>query len=138
MIFPSVKDWLTNNPVEITTALGALNVILRFITSGKLGIADDQKSSETAEKTPEPPVVVSKNNLGGSGKLSCLIGALILPLWLVSCGHDVTLTPEGAEVCKDGACLTVDKEHQTITYRQDAGTPPADQPTASVVVLPGK
>lgn len=138
LVFPDVRAWLDSNPVEFVSALGAINVLLKFITVGKYEIVDADPSSKTAEKTPEPPVVVSKNNLGDSGKISCLIGALLLPLWLVSCGHDVTLTPEGAEVCKDGACLTVDKDHQTITYRQDAGAPPADDPNGTVVVLPGK
>lgn len=53
---------------------------------------------------------------------------------LSGCGHDVTVAPGHSEICKDGACLVIDRDSQTITYRQDAGDP-QDQP---IVVQKGK
>ena len=44
-------------------------------------------------------------------------------LGLTGCGHDVTVAPGHSEICKDGACLVIDRDSQTITYRQDAGDP---------------
>ncbi len=65
-----------------------------------------------------------------------LIIAIVCMFFTVSCGHDVTVTPDHTEICKDDSCLTVDKDSQTITYTQHTPTPPADQPV--VVVMPGK
>lgn len=35
LLVPDVREWLESNPVEFTTALGAVNVLLRFVTYGK-------------------------------------------------------------------------------------------------------
>jgi hypothetical protein len=40
-MFPAVQDWLVKNPVEFVAALAALNVLMRFVTSGKVAIMDD-------------------------------------------------------------------------------------------------
>jgi len=40
-MFPAVQSWITANPVQFVAVLGALNVIMRFITSGKVSILDD-------------------------------------------------------------------------------------------------
>ncbi len=49
MIFPPVKEWLENNPVEITSVLGAVNVLLRFLTSGRRELQfPDSEDKETA------------------------------------------------------------------------------------------
>lgn len=40
LLVPSVRDWLESNPVEFTTALGAVNVLLRFVTVGKYQFAE--------------------------------------------------------------------------------------------------
>lgn len=53
---------------------------------------------------------------------------------LSGCGHNVTVTPVQTEICKDGACLVIDRDSQSITYRQDPGIPP-EQP---VIVQKGK
>lgn len=42
---------------------------------------------------------------------------------LSGCGHEVSVTPDGATICRDGACLVVDGSAQTITYTQHAPTP---------------
>ncbi len=40
-MFPAVQDWLIKNPVQFVVVLAALNVIMRFLTSGKVSILDD-------------------------------------------------------------------------------------------------
>ena len=40
-MFPVVQDWLVKNPVEFVAVLASLNVIVRFLTSGKVSILDD-------------------------------------------------------------------------------------------------
>ena len=53
---------------------------------------------------------------------------------LAGCGHDVTITPDHTEICKDGSCLVLDKNGQSITYRQNAPEPPATAEQAPVVI----
>ena len=64
---------------------------------------------------------------------AAVVGGLAT-LGLTGCGHDVTVAPGHSEICKDGACLVIDRDSQTITYRQDAGDP-QEQP---IVVQNGK
>ena len=53
---------------------------------------------------------------------------------LAGCGHDVTITPDHTEICKDGSCLVLDKNGQSITYRQNAPEPPASAEQVPVVI----
>lgn len=139
MIFPQVKEWLENNPIEITSVLGAVNVLLRFLTSGRRELQfPDSEDKETASGTGETQESSVTRTGGHDVAKTERLQKILFPVLflgamsLVSCGHDVTLTPDGAEVCKGDSCLTLDKDHQTITYTQHTPTPPADQ---SVVVI---
>ena len=53
---------------------------------------------------------------------------------LSGCGHDVSITPDHTEICKDGSCLVLDKDSQSITYRQNAPEPPSTAEQAPVVI----
>ena len=49
LAFPQVRTWLEANPVEFVAVLAALNLLVRFATSGKISIfgagePDDDKS----------------------------------------------------------------------------------------------
>lgn len=144
MIFPQVKEWLENNPVEITSVLGAVNVLLRFLTSGKreINFPDSEEEKETASGTGETQESSVTRTGGHDVAETERLQKILFPVLflgamsLVSCCHDVTVTPDGAEVCKGDSCLTLDKDHQTITYTQHTPTPPADQPV--VVIQQGK
>ena len=35
---PALHEWLTANPVEFVSALAALNILVRFVTSGKISL----------------------------------------------------------------------------------------------------
>lgn len=39
MLFPEVRLWVSENPVEFTAAWAALNTLVRFATSGKVSLA---------------------------------------------------------------------------------------------------
>lgn len=73
-MFPVVQDWLVRNPVQFVAVLAALNVIVRFITSGKVSILDDT-----------PPV----NGIGFwfSVAIGCVCGTA-LASGLVSCSAE--------------------------------------------------
>lgn len=49
LIVPAVRDWLAANPVEFVSALGAVNVLLRFVTAGKYEIKEFPNDSEEKE-----------------------------------------------------------------------------------------
>lgn len=37
-MLPPVQQWLTANPVEFVAALAAVNVVIRFVTSGRVAL----------------------------------------------------------------------------------------------------
>lgn len=60
LIIPAVRDWLEANPVEFTTALGAVNVLLRFISTGKYQLAgEDGQSGQSANPAGVLPLPVA-------------------------------------------------------------------------------
>lgn len=50
VLFPPVQSWLASNPVEAVALLAALNVLVRFATSGRVTIfsANENAGSEAA------------------------------------------------------------------------------------------
>jgi hypothetical protein len=59
LLVPSVREWLGENPVEFISVLAAANVLVRFVTRGKVSVF----SADNGEKTVS----------GGSGGLPLLI-----------------------------------------------------------------
>jgi hypothetical protein len=45
LLVPAVNEWLKANPVEFVAALAALNILVRFVTSGKVSLTGDDSSS---------------------------------------------------------------------------------------------
>lgn len=39
MLFPQVRSWVSENPVEFTAAWAGLNLLVRYVTSGKISLA---------------------------------------------------------------------------------------------------
>lgn len=66
---PAVRDWLANNPVEFLTALGALNVLVRFVTSGKVKLF----SNESGAGVPLFIVGILGTALACGGLVSCSV-----------------------------------------------------------------
>lgn len=71
LLVPAVRDWLESNPVEFTTALGAVNVLLRFVTVGKYQFAEPAGDQDGgADKSA--PRASHTSGAGGSADLSTL------------------------------------------------------------------
>jgi len=67
LMMPDVREWLAANPVEFTTALGAANILLRFITVGKYQLAgEDGQSGQSAN----PAGVLPPSAVTGEGSTS--------------------------------------------------------------------
>lgn len=44
-LVPTVQQWLAENPVEFVSALAALNILVRFVTSGKVSLFGPKAAS---------------------------------------------------------------------------------------------
>lgn len=67
LIIPDVRAWLDSNPIEFFSALGAVNILLQFISGGKYQLAgEDGQSGQSANpagalhrllpwRAPHPP-----------------------------------------------------------------------------------
>lgn len=71
MLVPSVRDWLESNPVEFTAALGAVNVLLRFVTVGKYQLAEPP-GDQDGGADESAPRASHTSGAGGSADLSTL------------------------------------------------------------------
>lgn len=67
----------------------------------------------------------------GAGIVGVILGGLGMSL--SGCGHSVDVTPNRAEVCKDGSCLVIEQGH--ISYSQ--AQPVTDVPPV-VQIVPSK
>ena len=135
MLLPSVRDWLANNPIEFTTALTAVNILLQFISGGKYQLAgEDGQSGQSAnpagalppspvtgegstspvedrsqdpDQDPSsiPPSSGSSSPLSGTSRLMVVLGALMLLLG-GSCSTDAD--PVAASVSlSDGQVIVI-------------------------------
>lgn len=60
MLLPSVRDWLANNPIEFTAALGAVNTLLGFFSRGTIQLAgEDGQSGQSANPAGVLPLPVA-------------------------------------------------------------------------------
>lgn len=79
--------------------------------------------------------VAAAGKAASNKALSIVYTLLAAALGAVGCGHDVAISPDGATICRAGACLVVDGAAQSITYTQHAPTP--DEITPAVTVADG-
>lgn len=118
LIFPQIRNFLNNNPETFVGALGALNVLLRFITVGKYQIVDDTQNSQTPTGSVDITTTGSGNTSepDGSGRFSSLtlllIGAVSAgTLLATSCssGLGVSYDPDtgAASITKDGKTVVI-------------------------------
>jgi len=84
---PAVGDWLRANPVEFVAALGAVNVLVRFITSGSITIFPGDTGTTTGTSGGTSLFIVC-------GTAAALMGSL------PSCYTTVTTNtlPDGTKV----------------------------------------
>lgn len=162
LFFPAVREWLENNPVDFVTALGGVNVLLRFITYGKHQISSDNDDSEsgtgdgTGNESKSRPLVPGENDLANSSiagagtsdppkpgiikrRILLTIGALMV-LLIGSCSSEapaptsVSLTEGQAVIVRGGSSLVIDRENHSLSWAQDM----PDVVIAPAVVQAGK
>lgn len=145
-LLPSVREWLENNPVDFVTALGGVNVLLRFVTYGKYQISSDSDDSDTASgdgggnELESRPLVPGENDLANSsiagagtsnpakpGTIKCnmllTIGALMVLLG-GSCSSEapastsVSLSGGQAVIVRGGSSLVIDRGERKLLWNQ--------------------
>lgn len=138
MIFPSAKEWLEANPMEVTSVLGAVNVILRFVTSGKkkLSGVDDEFAEPTGDQDggadESAPRASHTSDAGGSALLLMIGMSLVMMTWACSstdkqAATSVSLTDGQVVVIRGGSSLVVDRDSHSVAWSQS---------TPDVVVVP--
>ena len=138
MIFPAAKEWLEANPAEVTSVLGAVNVILRFVTSGKkkLSGVDDEFAEPTGDQDggadESAPRASHTSGAGGSALLLMIGMSLVMMTWACSStdkqtAASVALTDGRVVVIRGGSSLVVDRDNHSVSWSQS---------TPDVVVVP--
>lgn len=135
MLVPSVRDWLAANPIQFTGALGAINVLLRFITLGKYQLAEPP-GDQDGGADESAPRASNTSGTGGSAiktRVMLTIGALMLLLG-GSCSTapdpvatSVALSDGQVVVIRGTSSLVVDRSNHSLSWAQS---------TPDVVVVP--
>jgi hypothetical protein len=78
LLSPEVRGWVSDNPVDFAAAWAGLNILLRFLTSGKLSLAGGQaeKDDDQGRGGSVLPLLVFMGLLAGVGGLlpACSVG----------------------------------------------------------------
>ena len=69
-LFPVVNEWLVNNPVSTMAAFGAINILVRFATSGKVTVLSDD-TTPPSSLTPLFVACLALTALGLGSLVSC-------------------------------------------------------------------
>ena len=125
LLLPSVREWLENNPVDFVTALGGVNVLLRFITYGKHQISSDSDDSDTASgdgggnESKSRPLVPGENDLANSSIAgagtsdpggSCSSSS--------TASTSVSLSEGQAVIVRGGSSLVIDRGERKLLWNQ--------------------
>ena len=120
LLVPSVRDWLESNPVEFTAALGAVNVLLRFVTVGKYQLAEptDDQDGGADESAPRAS---HTSGAGGSALLLMIGMSLVMTTWACSSADkqtaaSVALTDGQVVVIRGGSSLVVDRDNHSVSW----------------------
>lgn len=138
MIFPAAKEWLEANPVEVTSVLGAVNVILRFVTSDKkkLSGVDDEFAEPIGDQDggadESAPRASHTSGAGGSAIMLIIGMSLVMMTWTCSSADkqpatSVALADGQVVVIRGGSSLVVDRDSHSVAWSQS---------TPDVVVVP--
>lgn len=138
MIFPTAKEWLEANPVEVTSVLGAVNVILRFVTSDKKKLSGvEEEFAESAGDQDggadeSAPRASHTSGAGGSALLLMIGMSLVMMTWACSSTDNqtstsVALTDGQVVVIRGESSLVVDRDSHSVAWSQS---------TPDVVVVP--
>lgn len=125
------EGWLESNPVEFTAALGAVNVLLRFVTVGKYQFAEPTGDQDGGVDESAPRA--SNTSCAGGSALLLMIGmSLVMMTWACSSADkqtaaSVALTDGQVVVIRGGSSLVVDRDNHSVSWSQS---------TPDVVVVP--
>lgn len=146
LIFPSVREWLENNPIDFFAALGGVNVLLRFVTFGKYQLSPDdaptgkgtgeENNLESAAPVPGNNDLASSSIAGAgtpdsSARLKKiknglgLVLVMLLVLLIGSCSSEapaptsVSLSEGQAVIVRGGSSLVIDRENHSLSWAQD-------------------
>lgn len=131
LLVPSVRDWLAANPIEFTSALGAINVLLRFVTVGKYQLAEPT-GDQDGGADESAPRASHTSGAGGSALLLMIGMSLVMMTWACSStdkqtAASVALTDGHVVVIRGGSSLVVDRDSHSVAWSQS---------TPDVVVVP--
>lgn len=131
LLVPAVRDWLESNPVEFTTALGAVNVLLRFVTVGKYQFAEPA-GDQDGGADESAPRASHTSGAGGSALLLMIGMSLVMMTWACSSADkqtaaSVALTDGQVVVIHGGSSLVVDRDNHSVSWSQS---------TPNVVMVP--
>lgn len=131
LLMPAVRDWLESNPVEFTAALGAVNVLLRFVTVGKYQLAEPT-GDQDGGADESAPRASHTSGAGGSALLLMIGISLIMMTWACSSTDNqtatsVALTDGQVVVIRGGSSLVVDRDSHSVAWSQS---------TPDMVVVP--
>lgn len=131
LLVPSVRDWLAANPVEFTTALGAVNVLLRFVTVGKYQFAEPA-GDQDGGADESAPRASHTSGAGGSAIMLMISLTLVMMTWACSstdkqAATSISLTDGQVVVIRGGSSLVVDRDSHSVAWSQS---------TPDVVVVP--
>lgn len=131
LLVPAVRDWLESNPVEFTAALGAVNVLLRFVTVGKYQLAEPT-GDQDGGADESAPRASHTSGADGSALLLMIGMSLVMMTWACSStdkqtAASVALTDGRVVVIRGGSSLVVDRDNHSIAWSQS---------TPEVVVVP--
>lgn len=131
MLVPSVRDWLAANPIEFTSALGAINVLLRFVTVGKYQLAEPTGGQDGGADESAPRASIA-SGAGGSAFILMIGMSLIMMTWACSntdkqTAASVSLTDGQVVMIRGGSSLVVDRDSHSVAWSQS---------TPDVVVVP--
>jgi hypothetical protein len=126
---PAVAEWVKNNPVEPMAALAALNVLVRFVTSGKVTLfSDDDTSGNASPGTGVGPFGGnSKGTNGDSGASWFSPSRKAVVPWLVAASCAVVFlftgcTPAQLQTFREiPITIGVEGEHGTYAYSSKGG-----------------
>lgn len=163
LIIPDVRAWLDSNPIEFFSALGAVNILLQFISGGKYQLAgEDGQSGQSAVPagvlSPSPvtgedatsPVEDrsqypdqdtssmpngsgSSSPLSGTTRLMIVLGALMILLGN-SCSKDAD--PVATSVALTDGQVVVIRGGSSLVVDRDSHSVAWSQSTPDVVVVP--
>lgn len=150
-----MKNWKT-------TTSGILTALVAIITAVVLPLLNDQSLNGDAIVTAVMSIITalglicardSGNGDGGDAqgsdqtartlkalakRLNPLLVLAAISLCIASCKHAVTVTatPDGAVITQGDKSLTIDKEHQLVTWTQHPLNPPMVDPV--LIIQPSK